>query len=106
MSNKDQDGSQLIMLKITTTPYIYTLKFKCGSSSVSRQTYLFSLHKPNEQRLKDIKYFRKSSFVNVSMFVILSFNLDSSVVTIVYGYNDTRESKIKLFSIPGSFSRT
>lgn len=33
------------------------------------------------------------------MFVILSFNLDSSVVTIVYGYNDTRESKIKLFSI-------
>lgn len=33
------------------------------------------------------------------MFVILSFNLDSSVVIIVYGYNDTRESKIKLFSI-------
>lgn len=62
-----------------------------------------SLHKPNKQLLKDIKYFRKSSFVNVSMFVILSFNLDSSVVTIVYGYNDTRESKIKLFSIPGSF---
>lgn len=94
------------MIKITNTPYICTLKFKRGSSSVSRQTYLFSLHKPNEQLLKDIKYFRKSSFVNVSMFVILSFNLDSSVVTIVYGYNDTRESKIKLFSIPGSFSRT
>lgn len=94
------------MIKITNTPYICTLKFKRGSSSVSRQTYLFSLHNPNEQLLKDIKYFRKSSFVNVSMFVILSFNLDSSVVTIVYGYNDTRESKIKLFSIPGSFSRT